>query len=112
MFYYNKTIIFEGSAYPRSTKNRRKRVSKTVSNIKSIFRRLWGGFGDGFGEDFGGPGRSWGGKREAKRRKKGDKKGRQKTDAFLEGKLVASAGDAKAGKQSLGEDLGRIGKDF
>ena len=58
-------------AFRRQTKNPRKMVVKTVSNIKSILRRLWGGFGDGFGEDFGGLGRSWGGNLEARGGKKG-----------------------------------------
>ena len=34
--------------------------------------------------------------------KKGDKKGKPKKNAFLEGKGVASAGDAKAGGEGLG----------
>ena len=69
-FYCNKTMIFQGSAFRGPTKNPRKLVSKTVSNIKSVLRRLWGGFQDGFGEDFGRLGRSWASKRAAKRRKK------------------------------------------
>ena len=84
-FYCNKTYIFQGSAFPRQTKNPIKMVVKTVSNIKSILRRLWGRFGDCFGEDFGGPGRSWGGKREAKRRKKATRKGSQKKTHFRRG---------------------------